>query len=79
MNSETNKKKSAKTLIGFIATYTILWVIAWLYLTFKVWSIFGFWRILSTTSVLIITSVAFARLSKAKRVLANKIIYNPKE
>jgi hypothetical protein len=79
MNSETNKKNSAKTLIGFIAILTILLVIAWLYLTFKVWSIFGFWRILSTTLVLIITGVAFARLSKAKRVLSNKIIYNPKE
>ena len=53
--------------------------IGYLFLLYKVWDIFGFWRIVLTNIGLIISGVYLGKLASARRVTENGILYNPKE
>lgn len=64
--------------ILFSALIVIL-VVAYFYLLWKVWSVFGFWNIIWTGIVAVIASTTFETMARARKQNGSVITYNPKE
>lgn len=58
---------------------TVILVVAYLYLLWKVWSVFGFWNIIWTGIVAVIASTTFELMARARKQNGPVITYNPKE
>lgn len=54
-------------------------VVAYFYLLWKVWSVFGFWNIIWTGIVAVIASTTFESMARARKQNGSVITYNPKE
>jgi hypothetical protein len=57
----------------------IVLVIIFLYLVYKTWDVFGFWRLIWTGLVLIISNVLLWQLIGCRKETNDIIMYNPKE
>lgn len=58
---------------------TIILVVAYFYLLWKVWSVFGFWNIIWTGIVAVIATTTFELMARARKQDGLVITYNPKE
>jgi len=66
-------------LRGLAILLTIVLVVGYFYLLWKVWSVFGFWNIIWTSIVTIIAIFTFELLARARKQNGSVITYNPKE
>lgn len=57
----------------------IILVVAYFYLLWKVWSVFGFWNIIWTGIVAVIATTTFELMARARKQDGSVITYNPKE
>ncbi len=72
-------KNGFRGLSILLSAITVLLVLAYFYLLWKVWSIFGFWNIIWTTIVILIAIFTFEFLARARKQTGSVITYNPKE
>lgn len=66
-------------LRGLAILLTIVLVVAYFYLLWKVWSVFGFWNIIWTGIVAVIATTTFELMARARKQDGSVITYNPKE
>lgn len=68
-----------KTMLVFLVILSILLVFCFCYLFYKTWNIFGFWTLMFTGLLSIISSSFLGNLIGSRSVKNGLIIYNPKE
>jgi hypothetical protein len=59
--------------------FVIVLAILFLYLIYKTWDVFGFWRLIWTGLVLIISNILLWQLIGCRKETNDVIVYNPKE
>jgi hypothetical protein len=64
--------------ISFILL-VVLFVVGFLYLVYKTWNVFGFWTLIWTGLVLLLSNISLWQLIGSRKELNDEIMYNPKE
>jgi hypothetical protein len=72
-------KNGLRGLAILFMAIIIFLIVAYLYLLWKVWSVFGFWNIIWTGIVAVIASTTFELMARARKQNGSVITYNPKE
>jgi hypothetical protein len=57
----------------------LLLLVAFCYLIYKTWDIFGFWNIILTGIFSLFTGILLSRFARARKEVGDEVIYNPKE
>ena len=75
-----NKEKASSKVVVVIVILALLASVGLLYLAYKTWMIFGFWRIAITGIINTLASFIFIQfMGSGKSEKDGVIIYNPKE
>lgn len=72
-------KNGLRGLAILFTAIIIILIVAYFYLLWKVWSVFGFWNIVGTGIVAVIASTIFESMARARKQNGSVITYNPKE